>query len=719
MGLACAVLTGLTGGVGYLSMRFIYGKIQASTDHIRDNMAEQNHKMNQTISLRSLIQAIADAETFQDLILSERKLSQLQKKWTMASQVQAKNILTRVAELQHLKLSHLHACGDLEDLKKAHGTTLEEIRCKALNISDNTEFESTLAIESAFDSINVDITRMLASNDSVFTSTKAASNLHTFCYEIDVKIKEAYLTTDTAYIAYIKQEIATLLANVNSTMNSLPDNPSMTKIRNNIESLGMNIDAMFEGRIRSLNDEDPVSAASMMMEGDEADIGNIIDMIKTLASQTQDDTEFDGAMELEASMNGIRNGIGKMTKMMGIELHTIKTALTVRYICTQLDSKTKEALAMNEEAVLNFLKTEIITLIINANEVLERLPTNETTTSIALKITELESLITRLFESKHHTLACKADFKEVRSQINAQMDIIENTMIDLAGEVKTNAEQTMQECSGWVNQWQSLEIILVCGAFLLAVVISALVSTSVTKQLQKLYQGIKIAGEGDLKHKVDTGTVDEIGDLSRAFDGMTVKLATRENAFRESEQKFRKLFELSNDGIIIHGRNQKIIQVNKRMVEMIGFEKEYFAGKQIFDLHLHEERERVEAYFNDSDPMQRRQFDSKFIKSNGETIIVDIRSSLIDPKEGVFQSIVRDVTQQKRGEEDLKEHMEEVSEANKHLEVLVSNTTDRERKMVELKREINDLLVSHGQLPRYEAPEQVDELLSQGMKKEN
>jgi hypothetical protein len=44
--------------------------------------------------------------------------------------------------------------------------------------------------------------------------------------------------------------------------------------------------------------------------------------------------------------------------------------------------------------------------------------------------------------------------------------------------------------------------------------------------------------------------------------------------------------------------------------------------------------------------------------------------------------------------------------------MLVANTTEREKRMLELKQEVNDLLVSAGKETRYNAPKKVDELLN-------
>ena len=58
------------------------------------------------------------------------------------------------------------------------------------------------------------------------------------------------------------------------------------------------------------------------------------------------------------------------------------------------------------------------------------------------------------------------------------------------------------------------------------------------------------------------------------------------------------------------------------------------------------------------------------------------------------------------------EHMKELSEANQRMEVLVANTTEREKRMIKLKQEINGLLVNSGKEIKYHAPKNVEEMLN-------
>ncbi|GEM_PF-2290649 len=72
----------------------------------------------------------------------------------------------------------------------------------------------------------------------------------------------------------------------------------------------------------------------------------------------------------------------------------------------------------------------------------------------------------------------------------------------------------------------------------------------------------------------------------------------------------------------------------------------------------------------------------------------------------------QDITDRKRVEGELQRRIEDLSEAQRRMEVLVSNTTDREKRMVALKREVNDLRRLLGREPKYQGPQLVDELIA-------
>ena len=69
----------------------------------------------------------------------------------------------------------------------------------------------------------------------------------------------------------------------------------------------------------------------------------------------------------------------------------------------------------------------------------------------------------------------------------------------------------------------------IIGAFLL--------SRFMTNPIKKLINGINIIAKGDLKHKINIQTKDEIEDLASEFNRMTTQLASYQKKLGEKDGK--------------------------------------------------------------------------------------------------------------------------------------------------------------------------------------
>jgi len=192
---------------------------------------------------------------------------------------------------------------------------------------------------------------------------------------------------------------------------------------------------------------------------------------------------------------------------------------------------------------------------------------------------------------------------------------------------------------------------------------------------------------------------------------MTAKILRRETAYKESEQRFRRLFEQSNDGIIIHNQENRIIDVNRSLIKMIGYSRRRMLEKEISDFVVHKPDASLLSSLSMVSEDHSGWVETQFLRIDGQTIDVEISISVIDYDERLFQSVVRDITERKSAEKELNTHMKELTEVNRRLGVLVSNTTEREKMMVQLKKEVNDLLIHTNKPPKYEAPWKVEEFL--------
>jgi PAS domain S-box-containing protein len=88
------------------------------------------------------------------------------------------------------------------------------------------------------------------------------------------------------------------------------------------------------------------------------------------------------------------------------------------------------------------------------------------------------------------------------------------------------------------------------------------VSSSITRPIHKLQQGVNIIGGGDLDYQVGTDANDEIGRLSRAFDRMTANLKTITASKDELEIEIQKRMEAESS------LRSSLLTLDKRVKEL-------------------------------------------------------------------------------------------------------------------------------------------------------
>ena len=152
--------------------------------------------------------------------------------------------------------------------------------------------------------------------------------------------------------------------------------------------------------------------------------------------------------------------------------------------------------------------------------------------------------------------------------------------------------------------------------------------------------------------KDETGRV--TGALSTARDITDQNRA--EKALKASEVRFRRLFEAARDGILILDAETGLIEdVNPFLIEVLGFPREHFLGKTIWDLGLFKD---IVANWSNFLELQQKGYiryeDLPLETSDGRRIDVEFVSNIYEvDHHKVIQCNIRDVTERKRAQEAL------------------------------------------------------------------
>lgn len=162
----------------------------------------------------------------------------------------------------------------------------------------------------------------------------------------------------------------------------------------------------------------------------------------------------------------------------------------------------------------------------------------------------------------------------------------------------------------------------------------------------------------------------------------------------ESEQRYRRLFESAQDGIlIVDAETGKIEDANKFLVNLLGFSHEEFVGKYLWDIGLLSDVVSSKETFLKLQQNSIVRYEDLPLKTkSGQLIEVEFVSNvyLVDHKKTV-QCNIREITVRKKVEKDLAKSREILEKQIKELEKFNKLIVDREIKIVGLKKRIQEL----------------------------
>jgi len=140
-------------------------------------------------------------------------------------------------------------------------------------------------------------------------------------------------------------------------------------------------------------------------------------------------------------------------------------------------------------------------------------------------------------------------------------------------------------------------------------------------------------------------------DLAIAVVRDISKQKRAEEKIARSEIKYRSLFEQSNDAIIIHDFNGKILEVNKMTCEILGYNEQELKQESIIDLFSPEYREKVRSAMTEVKTTGSTRKETRMIRSDGTPIFMDFNVSLLQTQENTILAVGRDITDRIRAEE--------------------------------------------------------------------
>lgn len=210
-----------------------------------------------------------------------------------------------------------------------------------------------------------------------------------------------------------------------------------------------------------------------------------------------------------------------------------------------------------------------------------------------------------------------------------------------------------------------------------------------------------------------TGDLREMRRINAQLNALEAEHKQTEHRLIASEMRYRRLFETAQDGIlIINAESGEITDVNPFLSEMLGYPKEYFLGKRLWEIGFFKDIAASQQAFRE---LQTKGFiryeDLPLETKDGRSMDVEFVSNVYTVDgDRVIQCNIRDITTRKKAEEALikaKKNLEikvrkrtaKLSRANKQLkfyaaEVIRAHEDERKHVACELHDQIGQSLTS-------------------------
>ena len=170
---------------------------------------------------------------------------------------------------------------------------------------------------------------------------------------------------------------------------------------------------------------------------------------------------------------------------------------------------------------------------------------------------------------------------------------------------------------------------------------------------------------------------------------------------RASETKYRELFENAHDAIWLHDLDENIIAANKACATLTGYSVEELSGVKAGDLFAEDFLESIKNLEDLllKDKVLGRLSEVKIVRKDGTEASVQLSTSPVFSNGQIvgFQHIARDITEQKRMQDNLRFYLQQVTRAQEEERKRISRELHDEttQALVALSRQL-DALASSG-----------------------
>jgi PAS domain S-box-containing protein len=193
-----------------------------------------------------------------------------------------------------------------------------------------------------------------------------------------------------------------------------------------------------------------------------------------------------------------------------------------------------------------------------------------------------------------------------------------------------------------------------------------------TKPIQKLTEGVERINNGVVDQKIEVDSGDELGEFANSFNVMASNLNQKmddlvqsRNRLEDTEKYLEMLFDSVEDGIIVTNENHEVIRANRSFLKMMAMTEDKVMNKTCHEVLYGSKASDKQRDMCEINTLLRTKQPVRFIHeigSNDGIKSFEINASLFLDKQKSTNVIMvmREITQQKKLEDELKDSYEEL-----------------------------------------------------------
>jgi PAS domain S-box-containing protein len=202
----------------------------------------------------------------------------------------------------------------------------------------------------------------------------------------------------------------------------------------------------------------------------------------------------------------------------------------------------------------------------------------------------------------------------------------------------------------------------------LALAGGAILGEWISRSIAELESAAAKIGTGGIAEPTDTG-LRELNAVGAALSRASRDRQRAESAMRESDERFRAIFDQSTAAVVVMDFGGRFVVVNARLCDMLGFPAAEMSRKTVLDVTHADDRPRAHDLVRALAGGEKAEAtELRWIRSDGRSVWVHVSGAAVRDEEGVARyalAMVLDVTERKNAEM-----------ANAHLAALVASSGD-------------------------------------------